>query len=80
MNSEIAPARAIIVVVSLDRPRATAPDRHAMASDSFPASGRRPYGNSEMIVVASSSGQARAVRLRTKPRLPLANAYLAIVS
>src|SRR6516162_1278875 len=33
-----------------------------------------------MILVASSSGQARAVRLRTKPRLPLANAYLAMLS
>jgi hypothetical protein len=33
-----------------------------------------------MIFVASSSGQARAVWLRTKPRLPLANAYLAMFS
>ena len=33
-----------------------------------------------MILVASSSGQARAVRLRTNPRLPLANAYLAMLS
>src|SRR5215469_11335762 len=32
-----------------------------------------------MILVASSSGQARAVRLRTNPRLPLANAYLAML-
>src|SRR5262249_52768119 len=38
-----------------------------------------PYGNSEMIFVTSSSGQAQAVRLRTKPRLPLASAYLAML-
>ena len=38
------------------------------------------YGNSEMIFVASSNDQARAVRLRTNPRLPLANAYLAMLS